>query len=133
MLRRLELPAQESVEDRAQLEQIAQAAEGVPVAEIVVALRCVGAGIAPVGPCGWNERAAAVRQDNKNEQYAASLDAADHRQRLAFEGMAPARDGYLIRIIAEAGSVSPLPLIRFRIRCFSSKWLGVWWIATSCA
>ena len=112
MWRRLKLPAQESVDDATQLEQIAELAERRFVLDIVVALRSVGASIAPVGPCGWNERSAAVRQDNKNEQYAASLDAADHRQRLAFEGLAPARDGYLIRIIAEAGSVSPLPSTR---------------------
>ena len=66
--------------------------------------RCVG--IAPVGPRGRNERSAAVRQDDENEQHAASLDAADHCQRLALERVALADDGYLIRDIAEMGSLS---------------------------
>jgi hypothetical protein len=78
------------------------------VVDIVVARGCVS--IAPIGPRGRNERSAAVRQDDEHEQNAASLDAADHRQRLALERVALADDGYLIRDIAEMGSVSPLPL-----------------------
>jgi hypothetical protein len=77
------------------------------VVDSVVARGCVS--IAPIGPRGRNERSAAVRQDDEHEQNAASLDAADHRQRLALERVALADDGYLIRDIAEMGSVSPLP------------------------
>jgi hypothetical protein len=105
--RRLDVPAQESVDDLAKLEQITELAERGCVVDIVIAQRCVG--IAPVGPRGRNERSAAVRQDDEHEQHAASLDAADHRQRLALERVALADNGYLIRDIAEMGSLSCLP------------------------
>ena len=75
----------------------------------VSAQRCVGIGIAPVGPRGRNERSAAIRQDDEYEQHAASLDAADHRQRLPLERMARSNDRHIIRMIVEMGSVSPLP------------------------
>jgi len=75
--RRLGMPAQESVDDLAKLEQITELAERRCAVHIVFARRCVG--IAPVGPRGGNERSAAVRQDDEREQNAASLDAADHR------------------------------------------------------
>jgi hypothetical protein len=105
--RRLDVPAQESVDDLAKPEQITELAQRGCVVDIVIAQR--GVGIAPVGPGGWNERSAAVRQDDEHEQHAASLDAADHRQRLALEGVALADNGYLIRDIAEMGSVPWLP------------------------
>ena len=105
-------PAQESVEDRAQLEQITEIAERGAVVEIVIAWRCVGAGIAPVGPRGRNERPAAIRQDDQHEHHAASLEAADHGQRLAFEGVPPTGDRHLIGNILEMGSLSCLPSTR---------------------
>jgi hypothetical protein len=107
--RRLDVPAQESVDYLAKLEQITELAERGCVVDIVIAQRCVDLGIAPVGPCDRNERSAAVRQDDQHEQHAASLDAADHRQRLALERVALADNGYLIRDIAEMGSLSCLP------------------------
>ena len=109
MRRRLKLPAEERVEDCAQLEQIAQAAESGAVSDVVIAFQCIGTAIAPVGPRGRNERAAAIRQDNENQQHAASLDAADHAERLAMEGVPPAGDCHLIGNIAEMGSLSCLP------------------------
>ena len=87
------------------LEQITEPAERGCAVDIVIARRCVA--IAPVGPGGGNERSAAVRQDDEHEQHAASLDAADHRQRLAFEGVAPPDNGHLGRNISVMGSVSP--------------------------
>jgi hypothetical protein len=51
--RRLNMPAQESVDDLAQLEQIIELAERECVVDIVIARRYVG--IAPVGPRGWYE------------------------------------------------------------------------------
>jgi hypothetical protein len=105
--RRLDVPAQESVDDLTKLEQITELAERECVVDIVIAQRCVG--IAPVGPRGRNERSAAVRQDDEHEQHSASLDAADHRKRLALESVALADNGYLIRDIAEMGSLSCLP------------------------
>jgi hypothetical protein len=77
------------------------------VVDIVIARRCVAA--APVGPRGGNERSAAIRQDDEHEQHAASLDAADRRQRLALERVALTSDGDLSRNIAEMGSLSCLP------------------------
>jgi hypothetical protein len=109
--RRLDVPAQESVDDLAKLEQITEFAERGCAVDIAIARRC-GVGIAPVGPRGRNERSAAVRQDDEREQHSASLDAADHRQRLALERVTLAGNGYLIRDIAEMGSLSCLPSIR---------------------
>jgi hypothetical protein len=105
------MPALESVDDVAKLEQITQLAERGCVVGSVIAQRCVGIGIAPVGPRGGNERSAAIRQDDEHEQHAASLDAADHRQRLPLERMARSNDRHIIRMIVEMGSVSPLPSI----------------------
>jgi hypothetical protein len=65
------MPAQESVDDLAKLEQITELAERRCAVHIVLARRCVG--IAPVSPRGGNERSAAVRQDDEREQNAASL------------------------------------------------------------
>jgi hypothetical protein len=107
--RRLGRSAQESVDDLAQSEQITELAERGCAVDIVIAQRCVGVSIAPVGPRGRNERSAAVRQDDEHEQHAASLDAADHRQGLALERVALADNGYLTRNIAEMGSLSCLP------------------------
>jgi hypothetical protein len=109
--RRLNVPAQESVDDLAKLEQITELAERGWGVDIVIA-PCVGVSIAPVGPRGRNERSAAVRQDDEHEQHAASLDAADHRKCLAFERVALADNGYLSRRIAEMGSLSCLRSMR---------------------
>jgi hypothetical protein len=105
--RRLGRSAQESVNDLAKLEQITEPAERGCAGDIVIARRCVG--VAPVSPHGGNERSAAVRQDDEHERHAASLDAADHRKRLALERVALASDGDLSRDIVEMGSLSPLP------------------------
>jgi len=103
------VPAQESVDDLAKLEQITELAERGCAVHIVIARRCVG--IAPVGPCGRNQRSAAVRQNDEHEQDAASLNTADHRQPLALKRVALADNGYLIRDIPEIGSLSCLPSI----------------------
>jgi hypothetical protein len=105
--RRLGVPAQESVDDLAKLEQITESAQRGCAVDIVIARRC--AGIAPVGPHGRNERSASVRQNDEHEQHVVALDAADHRQRLALERVASAQNGHLSRNIAEMGSVSYLP------------------------
>jgi len=99
MWRRLDVPAQESVDDLAKPEQITELAERGCEVDSVIAQRCVVGSIAPVGPRGRNERSAAVRQDDEREQHSASLDAADHRQRLALERVTLAGNGYLIRDI----------------------------------
>jgi hypothetical protein len=104
---RLGRSAQESVDDLAKLEQIPESAQRGCAVDIIIARRC--AGIAPVGPHGRNERSASVRQDDEHEQHVASLDAADHRQRLALERVASAQNGYLSWSITEMGSLSMLP------------------------
>jgi hypothetical protein len=128
---RLDVPAQESVDDLAKLEQITQLAERGCVVG-VIAQRCVGIGIAPVGPRGGNERSAAIRQDDEHEQHAASLDAADHRQRLALKRVALADDGYLIRDIAEMGSLSCLPLTMSDMIGSWPRWHDGWMMRTCC-
>jgi hypothetical protein len=110
--RRLEAPAQESVDDLAKLEQITELTEGGCVVDILITQRSIGVSIAPVGPGGRNERSAAVRQDREHVQHAASLDAAHHRQRLPLERVPLADNGYLIWDIAEMGSLSCLPSMR---------------------
>jgi hypothetical protein len=74
--------------------------------------RHVGLGRSPVGPCRRNERSAAIRQNDENEQDAASLDGVDHTESLAFEGVAPPDNGHLRRNISVMGSVAPLPSTR---------------------
>jgi hypothetical protein len=85
--------------------------------------RHVGLGRSPVGPCRRNERSAAIRQNDENEQDAASLDGVDHTESLAFEGVAPPDNGHLRRNISVMGSVAPLPSTRFRMTICSSQWL----------
>jgi len=110
--RRLSVPAQESVDDLAKPQQIIKLAERGCVVDIGIARGSVGVGIAPVGPRSGNERSAAVRQDNEDEQDATPLDAAYHRQRLPLERMAFAGDDHPTRNIPEMGSLPYLPSTR---------------------
>jgi len=107
--RRLDALAAESVDDLSQLKQIVEPAQ-IPTA---VASVCVERSLrrfpTPICPIGRNERSAAVRQDHQNERDAAPPDAADHRQRLAFERMAFTGDSHRIRDIKTTGSLWPLP------------------------
>jgi hypothetical protein len=64
--------------------------------------------LAPVGPLGRNERAATVGQTDKQKEYAAAPNAADHGKRAALEGMALAGDRHRIRNITVMGSLPPL-------------------------
>jgi len=111
LLRRLDVSAVESVDHLAQMEQIAEAAEVVDTTSIVRRRSACLLGV-PIGPVGRNQRAATVRQDHENEEDAAPPDAADHSQRLAFEGVALAGDGQRIWNITVMGSLWPLPSIR---------------------
>jgi hypothetical protein len=72
-------------------------------------------GRSPVGPCRRNERSAAIRQNDEDEQDAATLDGVGHTERLAFEGVAPPDNGHLRRNISVMGSVAPLPSTRSRM------------------
>jgi hypothetical protein len=103
------MSAAESVDELAKLEQITELAESGCVITIVMMRRGVGLGRSPIGPRCWNERSATVRQNDENEENAASLDGVDHAERLAFEGVAPPDNGHLGRNISVMGSVTPLP------------------------
>ena len=61
-----------------------------------------------VRPFGRDQRTRAVRQDQHEKQVAATAHPSQHFQRLPFERVAWAHDGYLIRIPIEVGSVSCL-------------------------
>jgi hypothetical protein len=117
------MPALESVDDLAQLKQITELTESRCVDDVVRARRCLDVVmIYPIGPGRRNEGSTAVWQDDEDKQHAASLNAADHRQRLPLERMALANDRHIIRMIAEMGSVSPLPSTRSRtIACERSS------------
>jgi len=78
--RRLNVSAVESVDDLAQVEQIAESAEIVGTMTGVFRWRLPGLFWAPIGPAGWNERPTAIRQDHQNEKDAVPPDAADHGQ-----------------------------------------------------
>jgi hypothetical protein len=113
---RLDVSVVESVDDLAQVEQIAEPAEIVGTTSIVRRHSPCLLG-APISPVGRNQRSAAVWQDHENEEDAAPPDAADHGQRLAFEGVAPASDGHRIWNITVMGSLWPLPSTPSIITC----------------
>ena len=106
-LHRLDGSVVESVNDLAQVEQIAEPAEIVGTTTSIVRRRSPCLLGVPIGPVGRNQRAATVWQDHENEEDAAPPDAADHGQRLAFEGVALAGDGQRIWNITVMGS--PIP------------------------
>jgi hypothetical protein len=108
----------ESVDEMPQPEQIAKTAERAK-AGVVASQRPRAAGmtLAPVGPLGRNERAAAVGQNDKQEEYAAAPDAAEHVKRASLEGMALAGDRHPIRNITAMGSLPPLPSMPSIITC----------------
>jgi len=120
-LHRLDRSVVESVNDLAQLEQIAEPAEIVGTTSIVRRRSPCLLGV-PIGPVGRNQRAATIWQDHENEQDAAPPDAADHGQRLAFEGVALAGDGQRIWNITVMGSLWPLPSIRSAGNGWSVSW-----------
>jgi hypothetical protein len=119
--RRLDVSATQSVDDLEQVKQIVESAESVVAIADIVRRRAVGLLGAPISPLSWNERPAAVGQDYENKDDAVPSDAADHGQRLAFEGVALAGDSYRIRNITVMGSLWPLPSGAFRIPTSSSR------------
>jgi hypothetical protein len=111
---RLDVSVAESVDNLAQLEQVAESAEIVATLTAIVRQHSPCLVGAPIGPVRRNERSAAVWQDHEKKENAAPLDAADHRQRLAFEGVTRTGDGYRVWNIAVVGSLWPLPSTRSR-------------------
>jgi hypothetical protein len=109
---RRDVSAVESVDDLAQVEQITESAEIVDTITGLVRRRSPGLLCTPIGPAGRNERSAAVRQDDENEEDAAPPDAADHRQRMAFECVTLAGDRDRIWNVTVMGSLWPLSSTR---------------------
>jgi hypothetical protein len=124
--RRLGSPAVESVDELAKLEQIAELAERGCVITIVMERRRVDVGRSPIGPRRWNERPAAVRQNDENEENAASLDGVNHAECPAFEGVAPPDNGHLDWNISVMGSVAPLPSIESITSACSTASVSGW-------
>jgi hypothetical protein len=120
--RRLTVSALESVDELAELEQITESAEIVDIVIDMIRGRPLGIFCAAGGPARRNERAAAVGQDDEQEQDAAPTNAADDGQRPAIEGVAFADDRHLIRDITAMGSVTMLP---------STKSVSHGWFASS--
>jgi hypothetical protein len=89
--------ATQSVEDPAQVEQIGKLGEITGCDGVIREKRI--AFVAPVTPSCRNERAAAIGQAHKQKQIAAPSYALDHRQGLAFEGVAFPRDRHRRRDI----------------------------------
>src|ERR1700682_3478908 len=116
-LHRLDESVVESVNDLAQVKQIAEPAEIVGTTSIVRRRSPCLLGV-PIGPVGRNQRAATVWQDHENEGGAAPQDAADYCQLRGFEGAGVWGDGQRIWNITVMGSLWPLPSIRSRTMSF---------------
>jgi hypothetical protein len=101
--------ATESIDEMAQLKQIAKAAKstragiGFPARAHTVTMTFV-----PVSPLGRDQRATAVREAGQREQNAAAADTADDGERTTLKRMALASDNYRIGKIPAMGSLSPL-------------------------
>ena len=107
------MPALESVEMKAQLQQIGEPTKDGDSIGLVDGWRCrAGRRVAPVGPGGRNERPAAVGQDRQHKQHATSAQAADHIKRLPLEHVASAGDRNPSRSIPAMGSLWWLPSTR---------------------
>ena len=107
------MPALESVEMKAQLQQIGEPTKDGDSIGLVDGWRCrAGRRVAPVGPGGGNERPAAVGQDREHKQCATPAQAADHIKRLPLEGVASAGDRHPSRNIPAMGSLWWLPYTR---------------------
>ena len=107
--RRLDVSAAQSVNDLTQVKQIAESAQIVAITADIFRRQPVGLLWAPIGPLSRNERPAAIRQDDENQEDVAPPDAANHGQRLTFEDVALAGDRHRIRNITAMGSLWPLP------------------------
>jgi hypothetical protein len=87
--------AAESVDEMAQLKQIAKAAQSTP-ADVSFPTRAHPATMifVPVSPLGRDQRATAVGEAGQHEKNTAAADTADDGERAALKRMALARDNY---------------------------------------
>jgi len=101
----------ESVDELAQLKQIAKAAKstragtGFPARVHTATMTLV-----PVSPLSWYQRATAIREADQREENAAAADTANDGERAALKRMALAGDHYRIGEIPAMGSLSPFLL-----------------------
>jgi len=106
----------ESVDELAQLKQIAKAAKstragtGFPARVHTATMTLV-----PVSPLSWYQRATAIREADQREENAAAADTANDGERAALKRMALAGDHYRIGEIPAMGSLSPFLLGAFRM------------------
>ena len=103
------MPAVQSVDDLAQMEQIAEPGEIMGAIIGIVQRRSRGRLRVPVGPLRWNQRATAIWQSHENEKDAAPPYTADRRQCPAFKGMMLAGNDHRVGNIAVMGSLWPPP------------------------
>src|SRR5262252_863114 len=110
--------AAESVDEMAQLKQIAKAAKSTR-ADVGFRARAHPATMTfvPVSPPGRDQRATAVREAGQREQNAAAADTADDGERTTLKRMALAGDNYRSGEIPAMGSLSPLPLTALNRNC----------------
>src|SRR5438874_7642662 len=94
----------------AQLEQISETAQRAKGGVVVwQSLRCGGVTLAPISPLGRDQRSAAVRQADQQEEHTAAPDAADRGERAAFKRVTLAGDRHQIGKITAMGSLPTLP------------------------
>src|SRR5215469_4733191 len=111
--------AVESVDELAQLKQIAKAGQstragiGFPARAHTATMTLV-----PVSPLSRDQRATAIREAGQREENAAAADTADDGKRAALKRMALAGDHYQIGEIPAMGSLSPFLSGAFRIPTF---------------
>jgi hypothetical protein len=113
----------ESVDEMAQLKQIAEAAQSTR-ADVGFPARAHAATMTfvPVSPLGRDQRATAVGEAGQHEQNTAAADTADDGERAALKRMALARDNYRIGKILAMGSLSPLPSVASAENGWSASW-----------
>jgi hypothetical protein len=101
---RLGEPAQESIRDRASLEQIADGAKAIAAARTIA--RCAADFAAgQVGPGCGDERSAAVGQHRQQQRHTPARQAADDREAAALEGMPPTGHDDRRRKLSAMGSL----------------------------
>jgi len=111
--------AAESVDEMAQLKQIAKAAQSRRAdADFPARVHPATITFAPVSPLGRDHRATAIGEAGQHEQNTAAADTANDGERAALKRMALARDNYRSGKIPGMGSLSPLLSGAFRIPSF---------------
>ena len=101
--------AAESVDEMAQLKQIAKAAQSTRAdVGLAVSAHAAAMTFVPISPLGRDQRATAVGKAGQHEQNTAAADPANDGERAALKRMALARDYYRIGKIPAMGSLSPL-------------------------